>query len=309
MKARMFWLGCAQSLLPLFLAGCCCYEPVAPRSNCGRTTAWGNGGKCAKNGDCGHAGACGRDGRYLSSHRPLLKIDSPCPYGFPPYVPAPLGYMIGDPRIAMTSVQRHVEFDSAVVRQAPAELPSAADQNAKTLPSGDATEKTPKAAPVPTPVKAEPKTTAETTPKSTTPETNTPEAANPPAAIAQPRIAPRSTEPDASTKVDGDLEDAPSPDAVKEPVSIPNPPANATQSDDLPENPLTNNNAESAETQPVVKAPAEAKPAEKPSVIPDAPAPKGDDDNHDGDGEASAEEWPDAPLPENDLPPLAEPVS
>ena len=300
MKARMFWLGCAQSLLPLFLAGCCCCEPVAPRANCGRTAAHGHGGWCAKDGECGHAGACGRDGRYLSSHRPLLKLESPCPYGFPPYVPAPLGYMIGDPRFAMASSPRHVEFDSAVVRQAPAPLPSAADQNAKSLPRDqttntvpsvpNATDKPPKAPTVPTPVNVEPKTT--------TPEVS------PPAAIAQPRIAPRSTEPDASTKVEGNLEDAPSPDAVKQPVSVPTPPADEPQSDDLPENPLSNGNAQ---TQPVVKTPAETKPAEKAPILPDAPAPKGESDDDDAD--SNSEEWPDAPLPENDLPPLAEPVS
>src|SRR5690606_3857423 len=116
-------------------------------------------GKCATHGDCGHAGACGRDGRYLSLHRPLLKIDSPCPYGFPPYVPAPLGYMIGDPRFAMTSTPRHVEFDSAVVRQAPAQLPSAADQNAKTLPRDETANAVPSV----------PKTT------DATPNTNTPQ--------------------------------------------------------------------------------------------------------------------------------------
>jgi hypothetical protein len=298
MKARMFWLGCAQSLLPLFLAGCCCSEPVGPRASCGRTTAWSNGGACAKSGDCGHAGAYGRDGRYLSSHRPLLKFESPCPYGFPPYVPAPLGYMIGDPRFAMASTPRHVEFDSAVVKQVPAPLPSAADQNAKTLPSDDATVKTP--------AKVEPKTTAEATPKTTTPETKSPEVKNPPTAIAQPRIAPRSTEPDASAKPNGNLEDAPSPDTVKQPVSVPNPPADQTQSGDLPENPLSSGNTDSDATQPVAKAPVETKPAEKPTVVPDAPSPKGEESD---DSETSSEEWPDAPLPENDLPPLPEPVS
>jgi hypothetical protein len=301
MKARMFWLGCAQSLLPLFLTGCCCSEPVGPRAGCGRTTAWGNGGGCAKSGDCGHAGACGRDGRYLSSHRPLLKIESPCPHGFPPYVPAPLGYMIGDAHFAMTSVQRHVEFDSTVVRQAPAPLPSAADQNAKTLPSDDA--------PAKSPVKVEPKTTADAPANTTTPETKSPQVKNPPTAIAQPKIAPRSTEPDASAKVDDDLEDAPSPDAVKQPVSVPKPPADETQSNDLPENPLSDKNDTSDETQPVAKTPVEEKPAEKPTVVPDAPAPKGESDGDDDNDGESSEEWPDAPLPDNDLPSLPEPVS
>lgn len=296
MNARMLWLGCAQSLLALSLAGCCCCERAAPRANCGRAVGHAHAGKHHHAGRCAKAGGCGRIAPELAAHRPLFQFEQVCPHGFPPYNPAPLGYATGLPQVVETSVSRHVEIERPVVepppRQAPAELPSVVDQNAKRLPAedaGDATavEKVPAAKPDDAPTK--------------TPTAKAPNA-KPRATLAQPNHAPRTTEPETSS--DANAEDAPSPDAAKQPVSIPAPPAEEAQ-DDLPANPLRGGAGEKDAAAPAKEAQGDA-PSPNPSDATDAAdATEASGDQPDG---GEGDEWPDAPLPKNDLPPFSGPV-
>jgi hypothetical protein len=278
MNVRIFWLGCAQSLLALSLAGCCC-EPVAPRSGCGPIVKGRHAGSCGHAGNCGQAG-CGR----LSAHRPLFHFEQVCPYGFPPYNPAPLGYASGFSNAIEVSASRHVLIAPSAAQpsptKVPAPLPSAVDENAKRLPADNAD-------PVPV-AKDPPKATPQETPVAV-PEEN----ANTPHAIVQPRHAPRKTEPNVT--VDPNLEEAPLPTTTEQPVSVPVPDANSGD-DNLPQNPL--------EKQEATKAPA----TEAPKVEPTPKADTTDDADEKGDGESTDDEWPDAPLPKNDLPPLAGPV-
>jgi hypothetical protein len=263
MNVRMLWLGCAQSLFALTLAGCCCEQ--AP-----------------------HRGGCGR----LAGHRPLLHFEQVCPYGFPPYNSAPLGYANGFLNTVEVSSTRHVLMAPSIAQpsptKAPATLPPVADENVKPLPA-DAAEQTPIAK---DPPKVAPQQTPIIVPKVETPVVETPDVKTP-NAIVQPRHAPRTTEPE--LKVDANLEEAPSPNTTEQPVSVPTPDAN-TGDDDLPENPLEQNVAPPPAVEP---------------TVPDAPAPKSDateDDEGDATEDADGDVWPDAPLPKNDLPPLAGPI-
>lgn len=295
MNARMLWLGCAQCLLALSLAGCCCCERAAPRASCGRTVGHTHAVKHHHAGRCGRAGGCGRAAPGLAAHRPLFQFEQVCPYGFPPYNPAPLGYATGLAQVVETSVSRHVEIERSAVepspRQAPAQLPTAVDQNAKRLPTEDAddaplTRKDNERKPGDAPTKAP-------TPKAPN--------AKPRATLAQPNHAPRTTEPETSS--DANAEDAPSPDAAKQPVSIPAPPAEEAQ-DDLPANPLRGGAGEKDAAAPAKEAQGDA-PSPNPSDATDAA------DTTEASGEkpdGGEDEWPDAPLPKNDLPPFSGPV-
>lgn len=295
MNVRMLWLGCAQSLLALSLAGCCCCESAVPRANCGRAA------KHHPAGHCGSAQGCGRAAPKLVQ-RPLFKFEQVCPHGFPPYNPAPFGYATGLPHVVEASISRHVEFgpstSQAGPRQTPAELPSVVDQNAKRLPAEDATD------------------APHADPSATKPDVKTPDVKSP-AALAQPNHAPRTTEPPPSA--DASAEDAPSPDSEKQPVSVPAP-ADKPR-DDLPSNPLRGGEKNAPEAEAPTPGTDAKAPASEPQPTPaeehpDAPAPKSSNDGDDDDKEpadsqpndGSEEEWPDAPLPKNDLPPLAGPV-
>jgi hypothetical protein len=286
MNVRMLWLNCAQGLLALSLAGCCC-EPVAQRGSCGGVVNGHHAARCGQSGNCGHAG-CGR----LAGHRPLFHFEQVCPYGFPPYNPAPNGYASGFANVVEVSSSRHVLMVPSVAQptptRAPAQLPSAVDENAKRLPADTAVE-TPVAK---DPPKSTPPQTPVVVPQVETPKVETPNA------IVQPRHAPRTTEPE--VKVDENFEEAPSPNTTEQPVSVPTPDAN-TGEDDLPENPIQQNVAPPPAVEPTAAEP----------TVPDAPAPKSDstdDDEGDATKDSDGDVWPDAPLPKNDLPPLAGPI-
>jgi hypothetical protein len=278
MNARMLWSLCALGLIPL-AAGCCCCDAGPRRHVCG------NG---PHNGCRPHAAPLAK-GRLHVKDR-VAGLGGACMYGFPPYVPAPLGYMPPGESFTLASTSRHVEIHSVIERpRAPEKLPTVADESAKPL------------KPEPTPKGAANDTAEDATPSE--PKAGT---------VAQPSLAPRTTSPKPSN--DDDRPDAPLPDAAKQPVSVPAPDADGGRDDALPANPLLKDGGPAANEGPRPQ-PANTKDADE-NDGEGAPLPKsdrggegttGDDASDDdaSDDDASDDVWPDAPLPKNDLPPLA----
>lgn len=289
MNARMLRSLCALSLIPL-VAGCCC-QP-APRRHVCRD---------------GSAKVCRPHAAPLASGRLHVKdrlagLGGACLYGFPPYVPVPPGYMLSGEQFSLASTSRHVEIHSVIERpQAPRELPGVADETAKPLAPDDT--------PRPAPKNALPPKSAATDEKTTPPAADAPPKAPKSDAVAQPSLAPRTTAPKPSD--DKDKVDAPSPDEPTQPVSVPPPATDADADDALPNNPLHED--ASTATESATTGNADGQPAETSSGdVQDAPEPKSDsaksppeESADEPSPSADDEAWPDAPLPKNDLPPLA----
>ncbi len=298
MNARMLSSLCALGLIPL-VVGCCC--DLAPhRQACGDGCRPGVA-RLAK----GHVGGFGGG------------AGGGCRNGFPPYVPAPLGFMLqGEQHFTLTSISRHVDTDSEidseidssiVVPHAPAKLPPVAEENARPI-GPDAS------------VDAKPDDDAGSDAGSDDAGSSGNRVTPKSDGVTQPSHAPRATTPELT---DGDnLEDAPSPGSSRQPVSVPADSPDADVSPSVPDNVLRDGgdstsgdstSGDSASGDSASEDKADAKLADDHALTEDAPEPKtrGDGGDDRGDGSDAGDknddnegDWPEAPLPKNDLPSL-----